>query len=108
MKLLSKYCFQKSETLSHKFTNIHSQQGQSHVGGDCYHTILNPIFKMKSWFYFMPDIGAMAIAPYGFLNIKSLSANLFFMPILFYGALKTAPYGGFTNQKSKLQFSEKK
>jgi len=84
------------------------EQGQSPIGGDCYHTILNPIFKIKSCFSFMPDIGAMAIAPYEFLNIKSLSANLFFMPILFCGALKTAPYEGFTNQKSKLQLSEKK
>jgi len=29
---------------------------------------------------------------YGFLDIKSLSAKLYFLPILFNGALKTAPY----------------
>ena len=29
---------------------------------------------------------------YGFLDIKSLSAKLCFLPILFCGALKTAPY----------------
>ena len=62
------------------------------VGGDCHHTIINLIFQMKSWFFFMPDVGAMAIAPYGCLNIKNLSAKLYFMPILFCGALETAPY----------------
>jgi len=42
------------------------------VGGDCYHTILNHIFKIKSLYFFMPNIGAMAIAPYGFVNIKKI------------------------------------
>ena len=52
------------------------EQGQSPVGGDCYHTILNPIFKTKSLLFFIPDVGAMAIAPYGFLeNQKVLLAN---------------------------------
>jgi len=49
-------------------SNMHSEQGQSPVGVDCYHTILNPIFKIKSWLFFMPNIGAMAIAPYGIFN----------------------------------------
>jgi len=48
-------------------SNTHSQavaweQGLRPVGGDCYHTIINPIFKIKPWFFFMPNIGAMAIA----------------------------------------------
>ena len=73
-------------------SNTHSQRGRWEQGGDCHHTIINPICKIKSWFIFMLDIGAMAIAPYGFFNIKSLSAKLYFMPILFCGALETAPY----------------
>jgi len=52
--------------------NIYSKseawEGRSPVGGDCYHTILNPIFKTKPWLFSLPNIGAMAIAPYGFLN----------------------------------------
>ena len=40
------------------------EQGRSPVGGDCYHTILNPLFKINFWLFFMPNIGAMAIAPY--------------------------------------------
>jgi len=46
-------------------------------------------------FFFLPNIGAMAIAPY----VRSLSAKLFFLPIFICGALKTAPYGGFINQE---------
>jgi len=34
------------------------------VGGDCYHTIL--ISDIQFNFNFIPIIGAMAIAPYGF------------------------------------------
>jgi len=49
-------------------SHMHSQQGRSPVGGDCYHTILNLVFKIKSRLLFIPNIGAMAIAPYGFLN----------------------------------------
>jgi len=54
-------------------TNIHSQrgrweEGQSHVGGDCYHTIFNFISKRKPWYFFMPIVGAMAIASYKFSN----------------------------------------
>ena len=37
--------------------------------------------------FFLPNIGAMAIAPY----VK----HLFFLPIFILGALKTAPYGDF-------------
>jgi len=69
-------------------SNTHSQRGRwergrSPVRGDCYHTIINSIFKTKSWLFFIPNVGAMAIAPYGFSDIKSLSAKLFFMPIFF-------------------------
>jgi len=46
-------------------------------------------------FFFLPNIGAIAIAPY----IKTLSGHLFFLPIFICGALKTAPYGGFINQE---------
>jgi len=58
------------------------KQGQSPVGGDCYHTIINLISKIKSCFFFIPDVGAMAYPkgisvghrPYGYLfyanNIK--------------------------------------
>jgi len=57
--------------------NIHSQrgrweQGRSPVGGDCYHTIFNFISKRKPWYFFMSIIGAMAIAPYRFVNIKKI------------------------------------
>ena len=38
------------------------------VGGDCHHTILNPIFTIESWLNNLSYIGAMAIAPYGDLN----------------------------------------
>ena len=56
-------------------SNMYSQRGRweqvrSPVGGDCYHTILKHIFKIKSWFFFVLNIGAMAIASYGFSNIK--------------------------------------
>jgi len=60
------------------------------VGGDCYHTIFNFISKRKPWYFFMSIIGAMAIAPYGFFNIKSLSVKFSFMPILFCGALENS------------------
>jgi len=43
------------------------------VGGGCYHTILKPIFKIKYWFDFMPNIGAMAIAPYGIQKYDNMS-----------------------------------
>ena len=35
------------------------------LGGDCYHTIY-VTFKMKFQSYFMPMVGVMSIAPYGF------------------------------------------
>ncbi|MBU1669321.1 hypothetical protein KKC13_13000 [bacterium] len=66
------------------------EQGLCPVGGDCYHTIC---LKLKIDFFVMPIIGTMAIAPYGIL---SLSSKFYFMPILFNGALKTAPYGNMT------------
>ncbi len=54
-------------------TNRHSQAGileqERSVGGDCYHTI-DVTFKMKFQFYFVPMVGAMAIAPYEFFNVK--------------------------------------
>jgi len=40
------------------------------VGEDCYHTILTLIFKIKPLLFFMPHIGAMAIAPYGCFKIQ--------------------------------------
>jgi len=46
-------------------------------------------------FFFLSNIGAMAIAPY----VKILSGHLFFLPIFICGALKTAPYGGFIHLK---------
>jgi len=46
-------------------------------------------------FFFLSNIGAMAIATY----VKTLSGYLFFLPIFICGALKTAPYGGFINQE---------
>jgi len=45
--------------------------------------------------FFLPNIGAMAIAPY----VRTLSGHLFFLPIFICGALKTVPYGGFINQE---------
>ena len=91
-------CFQRTTN-----SNTHSQQGrweqgQSPVGGDCYHTIINLIFKMKSWLFFMPNIGAMAYPkgisvghrPHGFLDIKTLSARFYCMPILLNGALENS------------------
>jgi hypothetical protein len=65
------------------------KQNQNPVGGDCHHTIFNSIYKTKFQSFFMPIIGAMAIALYG---SKSLSARFYFMRILFNGALKTVPY----------------
>jgi len=46
-------------------------------------------------FFFLSNLGAIAIAPY----VKSLSARLFFLPIFICGALKTAPYRAFINQE---------
>jgi len=46
-------------------------------------------------FFFLSNIGAIAIAPY----VRTLSGNLFFLPIFICGALKTAPYGGFINNE---------
>ena len=47
------------------------EQGRSPVGGDCYHTILNFIFTIKLYIYYLLEVGAMAIAPYGcFKNQK--------------------------------------
>ena len=61
------------------------------VGGDCYRTISKPIFKIKTWLFFLPYVGAIAIAPYG--------KHLFYLPTFMIGALKIAPYGGFITQK---------
>jgi len=63
------------------------EQGRSPVGGDCYHTIFNSIYKIKFQSLSMPIIGAMAIAPYGLL---SLSARFYFIPTLFNGALENS------------------
>jgi hypothetical protein len=43
----------------------------------------------------MPIVGAMAIAPYGFFDVKSLSARLSFIPILFNGALENSTLRNF-------------
>jgi len=67
------------------------------VGGDCYRTIYRT-FKTEFKSLFMPIVGAMAIASYGF---KSLSARFYFMRILFDGRLKPYP----TNFKSVNQKS---
>ena len=67
-------------------SNTYSQtkawkQEQSHVGGDCYHTTS---LNCKTDFFLVFIIGAMAIAPYGFLlnlkhyNLTYLSQKLFF------------------------------
>jgi len=58
-------------------SNMHSQQGRweqgrSPVGGDCYHTILNLISKIKFYIYYLLEVGAMAIAPYGFFVMPRL------------------------------------
>jgi len=58
-------------------SNMYSQrgrweQGRSPVGGDCYHTIFNFISKRKPWYFFILIIGAMAIAPYGFVYIRKI------------------------------------
>ena len=44
------------------------EKGRSPVGGDCYHTIMNLIFKIKSGFFFMPTLGALGNVPYKLLN----------------------------------------
>ena len=79
-----------------KHYNLTWKQGRSPVGGDCYHTTY---LNCKTDFFFMLIVGAMAIAPYGFFDIKSLLARLLFMPISINGALKTAPYSFFLNLK---------
>ena len=71
------------------------KRGRSPVGGDCYHTIINPIFKIKSWFFFISNIGAMAIAPYGFSDIKTISEKFNFIPILLNGALENSTLRAF-------------
>jgi len=45
------------------------KQGQIPVGGDCHHTIYTT-FKTEFQSLFMPIVGAMAIAPYGFFQYK--------------------------------------
>ena len=77
-----------------KHYNLTWNQTQSPVGGDCYHTIY---LNCKTDFFFMFIVGAMAIAPYGFFDIKSLSARFLFMPISLNSALKTIPYGFLLN-----------
>ena len=90
-------------------SNTHSQrgrweQGRSPVGGDCHHTILNLIFKIRFRFSFMPNVGAMAIAPYGLKKLHhsilspfgfdgvvgDYTLRFYFMPISFNGALENS------------------
>ena len=106
-------------------SHTHSQRGRwergrSPVGGDCYHTILNPIFKIKPWLFFMPNIGAMAYPkgisvghrPYRFFRLHHFKLSTFyfdgvvrglhptrlsFMPILFRGALENSTLRNFLN-----------
>jgi len=75
------------------------KQKQSPVGGDCYHTILNSIFKTELKSSFMPIVGAMAIAPY---HLQSLSARFYFIQILFDGRLKPYP----TDSRYKFYYKE--
>ena len=46
------------------------EKGRSPVGGDCYHTILNLIFKINFYIHYLLVAGAMAIAPYGCFKIQ--------------------------------------
>ena len=66
MKSFIGCCFQRTTN-----SNKHSQQGRweqgrSPVGGDCYHTIIGHIIKLRFCFEYIIYIGAMAIASYGF------------------------------------------
>ena len=54
------------------------ERGRSPVGGDCYHTIFNSIFKIKYWFVFIPNICAMEIAPYGCFKIQKYDNMSYF------------------------------
>jgi len=81
-------------------SNMHSprgrwERGRSPVGGDCYHTILNLIFTTKLYIDNLLEVGAMAIAPYSFSDIKSLSAKLYFIPSLLNGALENSTLRNF-------------
>ena len=76
-------------------SNTYSQAGawerrQSPIKGDCHRT--NMRNKKEPIFYFEYGIynGVIAITPYGYLNIKSLSAKFYFLPILFCGALENS------------------
>jgi len=71
------------------------EQGRSPVGADCYHTTINLRFEIKYCFNNIINISAMAIAPYGFLNLKSLSAKLSFLPMLLTGALENSTLRNF-------------
>ena len=60
--------FKNSIAFFYFFVNLKLGTNRAFVGGDCHHTIINPIFKTESWLFFIPNIGAMAIAPYGDTN----------------------------------------
>jgi len=89
-------------------------------GGDCYHTIINPIFKTESWLFFMPNMGAMAYPkgisvghrPYRFFRLHHFKLStfyfdgvvrglhptkLYFIPIWFFGALENSTLQNFLN-----------
>ena len=65
-------------------SNTHSQQGKNPVGGDCYHSILNPIFNIKLYIYYLLEVGAMAIAPYGCFKIQKHYNLSYFSQELFF------------------------
>ena len=93
-------------------SHMHSQQGLCPIGADCYHTSINPLFKIKSLLSFMPNISAIAIAPYKFFRLYHFKLStfyfdgvvrglhptkLYFMSIWFFGALENSILGNFLN-----------
>jgi len=96
-------------------SHMHSQQGLCPIGADCYHTSINPLFKIKSLLSFMPNISAIAIAPYKFFRLYHFKLStfyfdgvvrglhptkLYFLPILFRDALENSTLRDiFKNQK---------
>jgi len=70
------------------YSNTHSQTGvwerrRSPVGCDCYRTIYTT-FKMRFQSLFMPIVGAIAIAPYGFFKTLKYYNLIYFSQKLFF------------------------